>query len=211
MMAALGPEAGAGSSTCELRLRVPGRHNVQNALAAVAVGLELGVPLAVIAGALATFENADRRFQRKGEAGGVLVVDDYAHHPTEIAAVLEAAHAALKRRLIAVVQPHRYTRTAQLMDRFGAALRRADEVVLTDIYAAGEAPIPGVTIDALAAAINAALPRPVHVVKAFDQVVPTVLSLARPGDAVLTLGAGSISSLGDRLLAELRRTEGGRH
>jgi UDP-N-acetylmuramate--alanine ligase len=208
--AALGHKAGSGPQTCELRLQVPGRHNLQNALAAVAVGLELGVPLAVIAEALASFEGVDRRFQRRGEAGGVLVVDDYAHHPTEIAAVMEAARATLRRRIIAVVQPHRYTRTAQLLDRFGAALRQADEVVLTDIYAAGEDPIPGVTVEALAAAMSAGLPRPVHLVKALDAVVPMVLSLVRPGDAVFTLGAGSISSIGDRLLAELRRTEGGR-
>jgi UDP-N-acetylmuramate--alanine ligase len=208
--AALGHKAGSGPQTCELRLQAPGRHNLQNALAAVAVGLELGVPLAVIAEALASFEGVDRRFQRRGEAGGVLVVDDYAHHPTEIAAVMEAARATLRRRIIAVVQPHRYTRTAQLLDRFGAALRQADEVVLTDIYAAGEDPIPGVTVEALAAAMSAGLPRPVHLVKALDAVVPMVLSLVRPGDAVFTLGAGSISSIGDRLLAELRRTEGGR-
>jgi UDP-N-acetylmuramate--alanine ligase len=209
VLAAMGRSAGSGSQTCELRLQAPGRHNLQNALAAVAVGLELGVPLAVIAEALASFKGVDRRFQRRGEAGGVLVVDDYGHHPTEIAAVMEAARATLRRRIIAVFQPHRYTRTAQLLDRFGPALRQADEVVLTDIYAAGEDPIPGVTVEALAAAINAGRPKPVHLVKAFDMVVPMVLSLVRPGDAVFTLGAGSISSIGDRLLAELRPTEGG--
>jgi len=209
VLAAMGHGAGSGPQTCELRLQTPGRHNLQNALAAVAVGLELGVPLAVIAEALASFKGVDRRFQRRGEAGGVLVVDDYGHHPTEIAAVMEAARATLRRRIIAVFQPHRYTRTAQLLDRFGPALRQADEVVLTDIYAAGEDPIPGVTVEALAAAINAGRPKPVHLVKAFDMVVPMVLSLVRPGDAVFTLGAGSISSIGDRLLAELRPTEGG--
>ncbi len=210
MLAALGHDAGSGTQSCELRLQAPGRHNLQNALAAVAVGLELGVPLVTIAEALASFKGVDRRFQRRGEAGGVMVIDDYGHHPTEIAAVMEAARATLRRRIIAVFQPHRYTRTAQLLDRFGTALRQADEVVLTDIYAAGEDPIPGVTIEALAAAMNAGLPRPVHLAKTLDAVVLMVLSLARPGDAVFTLGAGSISSIGDRLLAELRRTEGGR-
>jgi UDP-N-acetylmuramate--alanine ligase len=209
-LAAVRRDEGSGTQTRELRLQVPGRHNLQNALAAVAVGLELGVPLAVIAEALASFKGADRRFQRLGEAGGVLVIDDYGHHPTEMAAVLETARATLRRRIIAVVQPHRYTRTAQLLDRFGAALRQADEVVLTDIYAAGEDPIPGVTVEALAAAINAQLPRPVHLAKALDAVVPIVLSLVRPGDAVLTLGAGSINSVGPRLLAKLGPTEGGR-
>jgi len=210
VLAALGHDAGSGTGTCELRLQAPGRHNLQNALATVAAGLEVGVPLAVIAEALASFKGADRRFQRRGEAAGVLVVDDYAHHPTELAAVMEAARATLGRRIIAVFQPHRYTRTAQLLDRFGTALRQADEVVLTDIYAAGEDPIPGVTVEALAAAMNAGRLRPVHLVKALDAVVPMVLSLVRPGDAVFTLGAGSISSIGDRLLARLRPTEGGR-
>jgi UDP-N-acetylmuramate--alanine ligase len=138
------------------------------------------------------------------------VIDDYGHHPTEIAAVMAAARATLGRRIIAVFQPHRYTRTAKLLDRFGPALRLADQVVLTDIYAAGEDPIPGVTVEALASAINAGLPHPVHLAKTLDAVVPMVLSLVRPGDAVFTLGAGSISSVGERLLAELRRTEGGR-
>ena len=207
-LAGLVPDVvGAGPQTCELRLQAPGRHNLQNALAAVAVGLELGVSLAVIADALASFKGADRRFQRRGEAEGVLVIDDYGHHPTEIAAVLEAARATLARRIIAVFQPHRYTRTAQLLERFGPALREADEVVLTDIYSAGEAPIPGVTVEALAAAINAVRPRPVHLVKAFDALVPAVLRLVRPGDAVITLGAGSISSIGDHLLAGLRHDE----
>jgi UDP-N-acetylmuramate--alanine ligase len=211
VLAAWGHDAGPGSGSCELRLQAPGRHNLQNALAAVAVGLELGVPLAVIAEALASFKGVDRRFQRRGEEGGVLVVDDYGHHPTEIAAVMEAARATLRRRIVAVFQPHRYTRTAQLLDQFGPALRLADEVVLTDIYAAGEDPIPGVTIEKLAAAMNAGRPRPVHVAKTLDAVVPMVLSLVRPGDAVFTLGAGSISGIGDRLLAELRPTEGGQH
>ena len=210
VLTALGQRSDQGRGSCELRLQAPGRHNLQNALAAVAVGLELGVPLAVIAEALASFKGADRRFQRRGEAGGVLVIDDYGHHPTEIAAVMEAARATLKRRLIAVFQPHRYTRTARLLDQFGPALREADEIVLTDIYAAGEDPIPGVTVEGLAAAMNATLARPVHLVKSLDALVPAVLSLARPGDAVFTLGAGSISGIGDRLLAELRRTEGGR-
>ncbi|MCX6545533.1 MAG: UDP-N-acetylmuramate--L-alanine ligase [Acidobacteria bacterium] len=210
VLAGWGHATGSDTGSCELRLQAPGRHNLQNALAAVAVGLELGVPLAIIAEALASFKGVDRRFQRRGEEGGVLVVDDYGHHPTEIAAVMEAARATLRRRIVAVFQPHRYTRTARLLDQFGPALRLADEVVLTDIYAAGEDPIPGVTVEKLAAAMNAGRPRPVHLVKTLDAVVPMVLSLVRPGDAVFTLGAGSVGGIGDRLLAELRQTEGGR-
>ena len=142
------------SPLCTLRLPIPGRHNLQNALAAVAVGLELGLDARTVAGALASFRGADRRFQRLGEADGVLVIDDYGHHPTEIRAVLDAARASLGRRLVVAFQPHRYSRTARLMDRFGPALSQADQPVLADIYAASEDPIPGVTVEALAAAIS---------------------------------------------------------
>ncbi len=137
-----------------LELAVPGRHNLQNALAAVAVGERIGLDFARVADALRGFHGAERRFERHGEAGGVLVVDDYGHHPTEIAAVLAAARATLDRRLIVAFQPHRYSRTAQLLDAFGPALRDADEIVLTDIYAAGEEPIPGITVEALAESIR---------------------------------------------------------
>ena len=133
---------------------MPGRHNLLNALAAVAVAECLDVEFAQVAAALESFQGAERRFQRVGEARGVLVVDDYGHHPTEIAAVLAAARLALNRRLVVVFQPHRYSRTARLMESFGDAFSEADEVVLTEIYAASEDPIPGVTADALAEAIR---------------------------------------------------------
>jgi len=120
-----------------LRLRVPGRHNLLNALAAVAVGLDVGVPFGKIAAGLDEFHGAERRFQLRGEARGVMVVDDYGHHPTEIAAVIAAARAGLDRRVVVVFQPHRYTRTRDLLPAFGTALGAADEVVLTDVYAAG--------------------------------------------------------------------------
>jgi UDP-N-acetylmuramate--alanine ligase len=187
----------------ELHIHVPGRHNVLNALAAVAVGLELGLPFDVLAPGLEAFRGADRRFERKGEAGGVTVVDDYGHHPTEIAAVLEAARAGLTGRLIVAFQPHRYTRTQQLRDTFGPALARADAIVLTDIYAAGEEPIAGVTLDWLAAAVEEAAPGRVHVVPALADVPAAVAALARPGDLVMTLGAGSIGTLGPPILEEL--------
>jgi len=188
----------------ELRLAIPGRHNLQNALAAVAVADRLGIEVAHVASALADFHGAERRFERHGETDGVLVIDDYGHHPTEIAAVLAAARAALGRRLVVAFQPHRYTRTQQLMDAFGPALREADEIVLTDIYAASEEPIAGVTIEALADAVRTGSGRPVHVAKHLDTVIPELLRIVRAGDAVLTLGAGSIGLIPPRLIEALK-------
>ena len=133
-----------------------------------------------------------------------MVVDDYGHHPTEIAAVLAAARAGIDRRVVVVFQPHRYTRTQQLMREFGAALSAADEVVLTDIYAAGEPAIPGVTLDALAAAVRDAARGGVRVVPALDEVPAAVAAIARPGDMVITLGAGSIGGTGERILEAIR-------
>jgi UDP-N-acetylmuramate--alanine ligase len=189
-----------------LRLRVPGRHNLLNALGAVAVGLEVGLPFDRVASALEEFQGAERRFQVRGEEAGVLVVDDYGHHPTEIAAVIAAARAGIDRRLVIVFQPHRYSRTQQLMPDFVRALRGADEIVLTDIYAAGEPPIPGVSAGGLASALAAAGAR-VRLVPALDDVAPAVADLAQPGDLVVTLGAGSIGAVGDRILAALRARE----
>jgi UDP-N-acetylmuramate--alanine ligase len=187
-----------------LRLGVPGRHNVLNALAATAVGLEVGVPFNRIAAALEEFRGAERRFQIRGEVNGVMVVDDYGHHPTEIAAVLAAARAGIDRRIIAVFQPHRYSRTAQLLDEFGPAFVGADRVLLADIYAAGEAPLPGITVDTLASAMKRTLAAPIDVVRRIEDVPQAVSALARPGDLVITLGAGSIGTVGDRILDALR-------
>jgi UDP-N-acetylmuramate--alanine ligase len=191
-----------------LRLQVPGRHSVLNALAAVGVGLELAVPFEVLAAALADFQGAERRFERRGVVHGITVVDDYGHHPTEITAVLAAARAAGPARVIVAFQPHRYSRTAQLMPEFAAALAAADEVVLTDIYAAGEDAIPGVDVEALAAAANRRRDRPVSVVRALDRVAPTVAALAAPGDLVITLGAGSIGGVASQVVRELERLHG---
>jgi UDP-N-acetylmuramate--alanine ligase len=187
-----------------LELAVPGRHNLLNALAAVAVGERVGIEFARVAEALHGFLGAERRFERHGEPGGVLVVDDYGHHPTEIAAVLSAARAALDRRLVVAFQPHRYSRTHQLMKEFGAALKEADVIVLTDIYAAGEEPIAGVTFEALADAIRRGSGRPVTLARRLEDVIPQLLSIARPGDAVITLGAGSIGTLPKPLVAALK-------
>lgn len=185
-----------------LTLAVPGRHNVANALAATAVAMELGVPFETIAGALSEFRGTARRFERKGEAKGVTVVDDYGHHPTEIAAVLRAARAASAGRVVCVFQPHRYTRTAHLMEDFGPALALADEIVLTDIYPAGERPLPGVTLDALAARVRQ-VHQAVTVVPEIAELPDAVARRVRPGDLVITLGAGSIGSVGPRILEAL--------
>jgi UDP-N-acetylmuramate--alanine ligase len=187
-----------------LSLSVPGRHNLQNALAAVAVGLELGLTFDRIAAGLRDFRGAERRFEVRGEPNGILVVDDYGHHPTEIAAVMAAA-GALRRRIVVVFQPHRYSRTAALMDAFGPAMAGADRVVLTDIYAAGEDPIPGVTLSALAESVRRGARCPVDEVPLLDDVAPAVARIARPGDVVITLGAGSIGAVPDRLLDLLAR------
>jgi UDP-N-acetylmuramate--alanine ligase len=191
-----------------LRLRVPGRHNVLNALGAVAVGIEAGIPFPRIAAGLAEFQGAERRFQIRGEVEGILVVDDYGHHPTEIAAVLAAAKAGIDRRVIAVFQPHRYSRTQQLLQNFGPAFANADVIVLTDIYPAGESPIDGVHIEALADAIRSSAAAPLSVVKGLDELPAAVARLSRPGDLVITLGAGSIGTVADRILAAL--SAGGR-
>ena len=186
-----------------IELPVPGRHNLQNALAAVAVGERIGLDFDRIATALASFHGAERRFERYGEVNGVLVIDDYGHHPTEIAAVMAAARASLDRRLVIAFQPHRHSRTAHLLDAFGPALREADEIVLSDIYAAGEDPIAGVTVDRLAESIRKGSGRPVHVAHTLDDVMAELLRVVRPGDAVVTLGAGSIGTLPKRLMKAL--------
>jgi UDP-N-acetylmuramate--alanine ligase len=204
---------GNGSATVlgPLTLQVPGRHSVLNALAAVAVGLELDVPFERIAQALSDFRGAERRFQHVGVVDGITVVDDYGHHPTEIAAVVAAARAARPARLVIAFQPHRYTRTRDLMAEFGHALAQADEVILTDIYAASEDPIPGVTLEALAAAVNTHRDRPVHTVRTVGELPEAVARIARPGDLVLTLGAGSIAGVAANLVAalEARRSQTG--
>jgi UDP-N-acetylmuramate--alanine ligase len=204
---------GEGVRLGTLDLQVPGRHSVSNALAAVAVGLELDVPFERIASALHEFRGAERRFQLVGTAAGVTVVDDYGHHPTEIAAVMAAARAAKPARVLLAFQPHRYTRTRALMDEFATALAPADEVVLTDIYAASEDPIPGVTLEALAAAVNARRTAPVHVVPNVADVAAALAALARAGDLVLTMGAGTIGGVAAGGMAAIetrpRSKEGG--
>jgi UDP-N-acetylmuramate--alanine ligase len=198
---------GSAGGSGRLTLSIPGRHNLQNALAALAVGLELGVPFDRVLAALADFRGVERRYQTRGTAAGVRVIDDYGHHPTEIAAVLAAARDGHPARLMAVFQPHRYTRTRDLLTGFGPALSQADVVVLTDIYPAGEPAIPGVTIEALADAVRPSVAE-LHVMPRLVDVPAGVARLARPGDVIVTLGAGSIGDVGGRLLELIERGGG---
>jgi len=195
-----------GTGKAEILLGVPGRHNLQNALAAIAVGLELGVNFERIQIALAEFRGVERRYQTRGEVRGIRVVDDYGHHPTEIAAVLRTGRDGHPFRLVAVFQPHRYTRTRDLLDAFGPALSGADVVVLTDIYAAGESPIPGVTLDVLARAVRQSV-SDLHVVPKLDDLPSAIARLARPGDLVITLGAGSIGRVSGEIVTALAEAE----
>jgi len=193
----------------ECRLQVPGAHNVLNALAAIAVGLDLEIPFATMAKALAGFSGVQRRFQVKGEAQGVLLVDDYGHHPAEIRATLAAAKAAFDRRVITVFQPHRYTRTLHLRQEFLTAFYQADVLLVMDIYPAGEPPIPGVNARDLAEGIAAHGHREVvYLGSDRGAVLDYLCENTRPGDLVLTLGAGDVGQLGGELLPRLNTREG---
>jgi UDP-N-acetylmuramate--alanine ligase len=193
----------AGARLGELKVPLVGRHNVLNALAAVAVGLELDLPFAQIAQGLAAFEGVGRRFETKGEAHGVLVVDDYGHHPTEIVATLAAARQLGRERVIVVFQPHRYTRTRLLAQEFGAAFDAADRVLVTDIYPAGEPPIEGITAETVVGAARSHGHRDVVYAGDLARAEALLREMVRPHDLVLTLGAGDVTRLGPRLLASL--------
>lgn len=196
----------AGATSTQVVLRVPGRHNVDNALAAATAALVLGLELDEIGQGLATYRGVERRFHVRGESGGVTVIDDYAHHPTEVRATLAAARSTRRwRRITAVFQPHRYSRTLALSAQFGEAFADADRIVVTDVYGAGEAPLPGVTGKVIADAVSARVPgRALAYLPHRDELLRYLTRTARPGDALLTLGAGDISSLGEELLDHLR-------
>ncbi len=193
-----------GRDLGRFRLNVPGLHNVLNAAAAVAVGLELEIDAEQIRGALAAYAGVDRRFQRRGEAGGVTVIDDYGHHPTEIRATLATARQCGYQRILVLFQPHRYSRTHLLMDEFAGAFHQADSVHVVDIYPASEQPIEGVTAEALAGRIREHGHRSVRYAGSLEEGVSSVAGEARPGDAILTLGAGSIARAGELLLRKLK-------
>jgi UDP-N-acetylmuramate--alanine ligase len=202
-----------GSTGVDLDLGVPGHHNAMNAAAAFAAAAELGIAPARAAAALGRYRGAARRLEPKGEAGGVRVLDTYAHHPTELAADLRAARAIVGRdgdeggtgRVIAVFQPHLYSRTRIFAAEFGAALGLADEVVVLDVYAAREDPEPGVTGRLVADAVpgGPGFSGSVRYVPAFGDVPKVVAALAAPGDLVLTMGAGDITRMGPLVLAEI--------
>jgi UDP-N-acetylmuramate--alanine ligase len=194
-----------------LQLNLPGRHYALNALAVVAVARELGIPFAQVQEALAAFAGIERRFEVKGEAAGIMVVDDYAHHPEELRVTLRAAREGVARdgdrRLIALFQPHRYSRTRDLFDDFLSAFDDADVLFLTEIYAAGEDSIEGVTGEALYRALKKRGHADVRFLPQKEELVDAVLDLVQPGDVVLTLGAGDIYRTGVGLLSRLQ--EGG--
>jgi UDP-N-acetylmuramate--alanine ligase len=190
----------------EFTLHVPGTHNVLNATAAIAVGTALDISAEQIRSALDGFRGVDRRFQLKGKVAGVSVIDDYGHHPTEIRATLAAARQCGFRRVHVIFQPHRFTRTRDLMDQFTTAFADADTLCLLDIYPASEKPIEGITAEALTSRIIAAGKRSVAYAPSFSDAVAAVAALAQPGDMVLTLGAGSVSQLGAMILEKLETT-----
>jgi UDP-N-acetylmuramate--alanine ligase len=185
-----------------VRLKLPGRHNVLNALAAIAVGRELSVPFPTIARALAEFTGVVRRFETKGERGGVLVVDDYAHHPTEVSATLASARQVYPgRRLVAVFQPHLFSRTRDFAKEFGRALTACDLSIIMDVYPSREKPIKGVTGELVAAAAREAGCGEVVYVPEKTKVVGEIVRLTRPGDVVLTMGAGDVVRFGEEFLS----------
>lgn len=188
----------------EFTLHVPGVHNILNATAAIAVGVGLDVPADAIRAGLDQFRGVDRRFQLRGRAAGVSVIDDYGHHPTEIKATLAAARQCGFRKIHVIFQPHRYTRTRDLMEEFTTAFGDADSLLVLDIYAASERPIEGISGEALARSIREKSGRAAEYVSSFPQAAKALASAARAGDMILTLGAGSVSQLGPLILEELK-------
>jgi UDP-N-acetylmuramate--alanine ligase len=196
-----------GQSLDEFRLNVPGLHNVLNATAAIAVGVGLDIDVPRIRTALENFRGVDRRFQLRGKVAGISVVDDYGHHPTEIRATLAAARLCKYGKIHVVFQPHRYSRTRFLIDEFATAFGDADSLFLLDIYPASEAPIEGVTSEALARKIIETTGRSVKHFSSFQDAASSVITVAQAGDMILTLGAGSVSQIAPMILDKLRATE----
>ncbi len=191
-----------GNALGAVSLQVPGQHGVLNSLAAVAIGLELDIPAETVFAALSSFQNADRRFQVKGERQGVLVVDDYGHHPTEIIATLSAARGASDRRIVAVFQPHRYSRTRALEEEIARAFNHADVLIVLPVYAAGEEPIEGVSAEKLTGLIKKYGHRDVTFAPDFPSALQTLQEKLQAGDMLLTLGAGDVWKIGEEWLAD---------
>lgn len=186
-------------------LNIPGRHNVLDALACISVGHSIGVPIEKLAAGLGDFHGAKRRFQTKGRVKGVWIVDDYAHHPTEIAATLKAAKETSPKRLICVFQPHRYSRTKLLGDEFGRAFLSADVLFLTDVYAAGEAPIPGISGETIVRAVKEQTGREAVYVPEREKLAARLKDFVEEGDLLITMGAGDIYRTGEELAVLLQK------
>ena len=192
----------AGVALGRLAVPVPGLHNARNAAVAAVAALAVGVPFDTVARALARFAGVARRFEFRGTVDGITYVDDYAHLPSEVRAALAAARNGGWPRVVAVFQPHRYSRTAELWAEFGRSFGDADEVVITDVYGAGEGPVPGVTGRLVADAVRREQPgTPVHYVAGRSDLRAAVLQVLRPGDLCCTLGAGDLTSLPDELMS----------
>ncbi len=189
-----------GQKLGPFRIRIPGVHNVSNALGAMGVALELDVPVDLIRSGLAAFSGVERRFQVRGEKKGMVVVDDYGHHPTEIRATLAAARATWSRRLVVVFQPHRFSRTRDLLEDFADAFQDADVVFVLDIYPAGEAPIPGVTSQMIVEKVQGSGHSSVHWLSNEQSLIPRIRETLREGDVLLTLGAGDVWKIGQEIL-----------
>jgi UDP-N-acetylmuramate--alanine ligase len=196
-----------GDDLGEFTLHVPGLHNVLNATAAIAVGVGLDINVEAIRTALDQFRGVDRRFQLRGRAAGVSVIDDYGHHPTEIKATLAAARQCGFGKIHVVFQPHRYTRTRDLMEEFTTAFADADSLFVLDIYAASEKPIEGITGQGLAQRIKEKSGKSVQYVSSFADAASSATAVAQDGDMIMTLGAGSVSQLGPSILEKLRERE----
>ncbi|MBQ7759900.1 MAG: UDP-N-acetylmuramate--L-alanine ligase [Acidaminococcaceae bacterium] len=189
----------------EVRLIVPGRHNVLNSVGAFAAAREMGIATESVLASLAKFGGAKRRFETKGKVGGVWIVDDYAHHPTEIEVTLKAARQTQPKRLLCLFQPHRYSRTKLLFNEFCNCFADCDELILTDIYAASEAPIPGITSEALAEGVRKALGKEVTYIPRLAKAEEYLEAKAAAGDLILTVGAGDVFKVGEELVRELER------
>jgi len=190
----------------KITLQMPGTHNVKNATGTVALGLELGLEFDDIRKGLETFETVNRRFEVRGEIDDILFIDDYAHHPTEVKATVTAAKEGWNRRVIAVFQPHLYTRTRDFKEEFGKAFLQSDVLVVTDVYPSREKPIPGVTGKLVTDAARSFGHKQVHYIEDKEELPEKVANLLRPGDLVVTLGAGDITKYNEKILEEYRNT-----
>ena len=196
-----------GSEMGEIKIQLPGEHNVKNTLAVAALALELEIPFESVVKALADFEGVRRRFEIKKRISGIMIVDDYAHHPTEVKSSLSAAHTGWKKRVIAVFQPHLYSRTRDFKDDFGKSFNHADILIVTDVYPAREAPIEGVTGKLIADAAIKAGHKSVHYIPEMEKIVDFLLDEAGEGDMIITIGAGDVFKVGEELIRKLEMSE----